>query len=490
MTRRLILVGLLVATEALALSVLGGPALLRWLAGAVALFTLLLYARPLSPLELPRLHAGWAVAHGLFVLLLARFATNQPAAAMLSALAVATALFTALPLPTLRWATAQVRWHAGCTALGTIAGAGLAAGLGRLEEPLTGLTFLLTRDLLSLFLHPLIVDPAGRHLGTSRFRIELLPACSGIEGILLFLLFFGVWCLVFRGELRWRRALVLLPLGLLVTYGLNVLRIAATLLIGHAGWPQVATGGFHEYAGWIAYLAVAFVWLMAASRLPWLWVTPNLASEPESPASPYLLPFLGILAAGILTGALAAGFEWAYVLRVLTAGAILWAFRHRYRTIDWRFRWTAPAIGAAVFLLWLLADLFLPASPAGMPAPLADSPPWMWIFARIAGAVVTVPIAEELAFRGFLLRRLSAAEFDTVSWMTISKPALVISSLVFGVLHTGPHLGLGMAATVAGLVYGLVLSRRGRLGESVAAHATTNALLAGYVLSTGRWDLW
>jgi hypothetical protein len=32
--------------------------------------------------------------------------------------------------------------------------------------------------------------------------------------------------------------------------------------------------------------------------------------------------------------------------------------------------------------------------------------------------------------------------------------------------------------------------RTNKLGESIAAHATTNALLAVYVLLFGRWQLW
>jgi hypothetical protein len=32
--------------------------------------------------------------------------------------------------------------------------------------------------------------------------------------------------------------------------------------------------------------------------------------------------------------------------------------------------------------------------------------------------------------------------------------------------------------------------RRGRIGEAVIAHATTNALIAAYVLAFHRWHLW
>jgi membrane protease YdiL (CAAX protease family) len=47
-----------------------------------------------------------------------------------------------------------------------------------------------------------------------------------------------------------------------------------------------------------------------------------------------------------------------------------------------------------------------------------------------------------------------------------------------------------LAGTIAGLLYAAVFLRRGRIGDAVVAHATTNALLAGYVLLWGKWSLW
>ncbi len=42
---------------------------------------------------------------------------------------------------------------------------------------------------------------------------------------------------------------------------------------------------------------------------------------------------------------------------------------------------------------------------------------------------------------------------------------------------------------MAGLLYALAYSRRGSLGDAVAAHATTNALLSSDTLTTGNWSL-
>ena len=64
--------------------------------------------------------------------------------------------------------------------------------------------------------------------------------------------------------------------------------------------------------------------------------------------------------------------------------------------------------------------------------------------------------------------------------------ALLGSSVAFGLMHGGRWF----AGALAGLVYALVLRRRGRIGEAVAAHATTNLLLAIWVMARGDWGLW
>ncbi len=52
------------------------------------------------------------------------------------------------------------------------------------------------------------------------------------------------------------------------------------------------------------------------------------------------------------------------------------------------------------------------------------------------------------------------------------------------------HGSMWFAGALAGLAYGAVAIRANRLGEAVAAHATTNALVAGQVLLFGQWQLW
>jgi CAAX prenyl protease-like protein len=92
---------------------------------------------------------------------------------------------------------------------------------------------------------------------------------------------------------------------------------------------------------------------------------------------------------------------------------------------------------------------------------------------------MVMPLVEELAFRGYLMRRLRAADFDSVSPSSVGASALLVSSAVFGVCQASSWL----AGVCAGVVFGLVYMRTGRLGEAVAAHVTANALIAAAALA-------
>jgi CAAX prenyl protease-like protein len=158
--------------------------------------------------------------------------------------------------------------------------------------------------------------------------------------------------------------------------------------------------------------------------------------------------------------------------------------------LDWRFGGFSVLAGCAVFGIWLGLDLMSGTHPQNAIAAglaLLSSPERIsWLVIRTLAAVITVPIAEELAFRGFLIRRLSSADFETLNPRHYTYISVLVSSVTFGLLHGDRWL----AGTVAGLIYAVAFLRRGRIGDAVVAHATTNALLAAWVLLAGKWALW
>jgi len=373
----------------------------------------------------------------------------------------------------------------------------VAGNVGRtLWRPMGRITFWLVERLLGLFASGVTADPARMMIGTGNFKVEIADQCSGFEGAGLILAFGVVWLCLFRKECRFPQALLLIPAGVAVMFLLNAVRIAALVLIGSAGAREIAIGGFHSQAGWIAFNAVALGFSVAARRTSYFTVkTPRAesagqAQATDNPTAAYLLPFLMILGAGMVAGALSGRFEWLYPLRFFAAAGALWVFRNTYLKLDWRIGWLGPAMGAAVFLIWIGLDRLTDGPIASaMPTALTASSAavkTLWIAFRIVAATVTVPIAEELAFRGFLQRRLISQDFESVSFTRFTWFSILASSALFGALH-GSHW---LAGILAGLLYSLAMIRRGRIGEAVAAHATTNALLAGYVLIYGAWRLW
>ena len=365
----------------------------------------------------------------------------------------------------------------------------VAGSLGRqLWHPSGKLTFGLVKVLLAPFAHGLIANPATMELGTGRFSVEIAPQCSGFEGAGLMLIFASAWLAFSRRDFRFPQAFVLVPVAVAAAYLLNGVRLAALILIGDAGAPGIALGGFHSQAGWIAFNVLAIGFALGARRIPWVAaprpipVAPAAAAQSHrNPVALYLAPFLAILAASMVARAASSGFEWLYPLRFLAALATLWIFRAELKKIDWRCTWLAPAVGAGVFALWIAldgggsSDAAAGALNSGAPAVRIG-----WIVIRALAASLTVPIAEELAFRGYLLRRFVSADFENIDPRKITWFALAASSLLFGAVHGNQWL----AGSLAGAAYALAYRYRSRIGDAVVAHAVTNALLAAWVISS------
>jgi exosortase E/protease (VPEID-CTERM system) len=422
------------------------------------------------------------------------FALLAAAALTLTVLCVAALLLGLAP-----WAT----WRQGAVAIGDRWGYALGAALAatvaiilsqQLWVPTAQITFDLVQMVLRPFLPTLQAVPATRDIYAPNFAVGIDPICSGLEGIGLIIAFCTAWLVFFRDEYRFPRALLLIPVGVTILFALNVLRIAALVLIGNAGHPAIAVFGFHSQAGWISFNAVACGLVFVSRRSRWLntaaaeRTSSAATTAAANPTASYLAPFLLVLAAGMISRASSGHFETWYALRLLAGGAALVIYWPRLRGLDWRFSWRGAAAGVAVFALWLWASrLLLPrqAMPAGLAA-MSASGRALWIAGRIATALVVVPLAEELAYRGYFLRRLVAADFEGVPFASVGWIPVLVTAIAYGILN-GPLWGAGV---VAGIVFALLLTRTRRMGEPVAAHVIANALVCAAVLLGHQWQLW
>jgi CAAX prenyl protease-like protein len=292
----------------------------------------------------------------------------------------------------------------------------------------------------------LVPDPLYRPvesiLGTKSFSVRIAPECSGYEGIGLVLSFLGIYLWFFRDRFRLSRVWLLLPLGAMTIWLANVVRIVALVLVGTYISADVAHGGFHSQAGWIAFNLVTLGLIALASRCSFFThgdVAPAVYPETRNPEAVHLAPLMSIVFAAMIGGAFSAGgLDRFYPIRLLAVAIPLWLYRREYASMRWSISWQAVAIGVLVFGLWVarwpggLETQGLSGESAVGTTGLFTI---LWLSARVVGSVFTVPLAEELAFRGFLSRRLIATNFESVPPGRVTRIWFMGSTLALGILN-------------------------------------------------------
>lgn len=199
---------------------------------------------------------------------------------------------------------------------------------------------------------------------------------------------------------------------------------------------------------------------------------------------------------------------WLYPLQTLVTFAVLASFRKH-----WEFR-PLRGIGLAVLLgilgiaIWITPgflarsfELRIPIlSYFGVKSRTSGFDPglllesgsglyWAVIALRFLRLVVVVPLAEELFWRGFLMRYLLnpdgdfwSVRFGTFHW----KSFAIVTGLFIAIHSSADYFG---AAVFGSLMY-LLAVRSKSLFACVLMHAVANLLLGLYVLSTGQWGYW
>lgn len=341
----------------------------------------------------------------------------------------------------------------------------------------------------------------GDHLvvGLQDFSVHIAPICSGIEGMGLIAAFLLGFIGVFHRRLRVGKALLLVPLAVLVSFLLNAVRIAILLLIGAHFSEDVALKGFHSKAGWVffsilALLSVAFLRSKRFQKSPEVATVDSLERELSGAAkdspTPYLLPLLVLTSVGLLSESLQAGVDHYYVLRIVAALVAIYFFLPHMRELQAsRSAWvTGVASGTLGLGIWLLLVPESPDRAEEVRAAYDQLPPVhrsLELGARVLGSVLVVPLVEELAFRGYLMRRLVSVDFSRVDYARCGAVAIIASSLLFGALH----MAAWIPATLCGVLYALSARHTGFLSAATIGHATTNLGVAAAVFFMGRYDL-
>lgn len=390
--------------------------------------------------------------------------------------------------------------------LGYVTGATLDRERGNLLSEdnwaeLSDATLQLSYWILKHFDHNAFMDPLTRILGAGDFSVRIFAACSGYEGMMLIAVFVVGYILIFRRSLKFPNVLVLFPLAMGAIWLLNSLRIALLVFIGANFSPDIALGGFHSQFGWISFLLIAITIMTVAQKLAFFGkrspVMAVAASHPvktagarqatdSNPALIYLAPFIALMAGQIMTRIAAPHDYLLYPIKVVAVFAALYAFRNIYKQMLGAPDVMSVLIGGIAGVLWIATDPGA-GSHTALEQSLSEFSPAavaLWLAFRGVGTIIMVPIAEELAFRGYLYRVLQAAKFETVDFRAFGLVALIVSSSLFGLMHDR-----WLAAALAGALYALLMVRSGRISDAIAAHMTTNAIIFAWAVVAGQWSL-
>ncbi|MDD2499237.1 MAG: CAAX prenyl protease-related protein [Geobacter sp.] len=184
-----------------------------------------------------------------------------------------------------------------------------------------------------------------------------------------------------------------------------------------------------------------------------------------------------------------------YPIKAVAVAALLIRFRKQYQELEVKHLFIplhlviSITCGTAVFALWILMDFSI--NPLGASQgfnPLVfehRTTQILMISTRLAGAVLIVPIMEELFWRSFFIRYIIATDFSKVPIGQATWPSFLVTTLLFGLEHN-----LFFAGVMAGIAYNLLLYYTRSITLCILAHALTNLLLGIYVLATQQWRFW
>ena len=187
--------------------------------------------------------------------------------------------------------------------------------------------------------------------------------------------------------------------------------------------------------------------------------------------------------------------RWLAPLGALCAALLLAAHWRQYTELSrqswptWRELACAAGAGVGVFALWIMLDE--PWMRMGLPVfvfrPVNAQGELMWslLLSYWLASIALLPLAQELFWRSFLMRRLQSPAFESVALQIVSLRAVVISSLLCMLTHPFWLAGL-FGAVVSAWLY----TRSSKLWLPVIAHGVTNGLFGAWVVLNGTWAYW
>jgi len=102
-----------------------------------------------------------------------------------------------------------------------------------------------------------IIPP--RTLVFNKFGIQIAEYCSGIESIALFTALYALVGILDWAKLNHKKFIYIFPIGLIVLFVFNILRVFILILGGYYINPKIAFSLFHTYAGMLFFILYSII---------------------------------------------------------------------------------------------------------------------------------------------------------------------------------------------------------------------------------------
>jgi uncharacterized protein len=216
----------------------------------------------------------------------------------------------------------------------------------------------------------------------------------------------------------------------------------------------------------------------------------------KSPGHARVAPYVII----VLLTSLQDGFSepmryWIYFFKMVVGLWCIWEMRSLAPEMRWAFSWEAVVVGVLICVLWIglnpyypkVEFLFKVGNPWNPFKQFGEGSALGFFFlaVRTFGSALIVPPIEEAFYRSFLYRYFVRTNFTTLPLNHLHWLSLVVTSLLFGLVHYQ-----WLAGILCGLSYQWLVIRKNRLGDAMTAHAITNFLLGIWIYWKGDWQFW
>ena len=328
-------------------------------------------------------------------------------------------------------------------------------------------------------------------ISINEFSVEITPKCLGYEGVVIVMLVLSVYFYFNRHRLNFPNILLIYPLISLILFFSNSLRIAVLLIIGAKISPDMAVLGFHSAAGWFELLTILGLSILLVNKSPFFSKHSTQYTFDLSSNKAQLAPQVLLLFCSLFSLLISPGFEWTCPVKVLVVGLFIWSCWPKLNLQFSKKLFLPITLGILTFLIWIVLVPLDEQKSNFFASKLFAIPQWgviLWTIFRVFGSVIIVPLAEELAFRGYLFDELKAVlilRFKSCPQWLNSIIVITITSIGFGLLHSA-----WLAAILSGVIFGFIRLYKDNVLDAVICHGVANLLLSVYVIYYSAWSLW